>query len=1107
MSDTQTTQLHLLGSFLITSYKPVPTLRRKTRALLAYLAATGQAHPRSRLMDLFCQGANAPSRALAVLLSRIRKQLGSDVLITDRRTVRLNETAVWVDVASFRAVLGGDMDVPALSAVETAVSYYRADLLTGLTLNNAPEFELWLLGERAQMRHLLERGLMKLVQHHSEQNLFGMALPYAQQLVQHNPLLEEAHAQLIWLYAHMGQHDAAIAQYAQCRTLLQQELAIEPGESLQKLMANLEAERPFSRDYEVKTATSTVLSAGVSIQTKSVNTDFVGRKVELATLNTAWQQTKAGQGGVVTISAHAGGGKTRLVQELIGQVAESHVLVGRCYESNHALPYEPWLGLLDQHLQRLNEAAIERLLPQTRMVMARLLPQLARRLSQDHVVEQIGTFVETGQLFTAVIDFLNQPTNAPMLLFIDDLQWADEASLRLFHYVSQRIARLPWLLVGAYRSEEAANSPALTMLIDDFARRGVARLAMQPFSASEITELTTHFWPQLAPGYRGHVAEMLAQATGGNALFVTAVLRELATSDTLPSDLPVPASVRDLVQRRLRRMPVGCRQVLEGLAVLDAAATLTQLQHVSGRSVDEVTQAVELGLQLGLVVAETAVSPAQYQFHHDLLREAVLVSLSSVRVQRLHHRTATWLAHMADCQPTTVQEELAGRILVHAQQGEAYALQFRWAMPAAAHARHMFAYRDALDLLELGLDAFVHCQLLPDFDVRAAETAVFEMIILWLAHCVGVGKPDEQVEAMFQQAKQLLEKHPSRAREAHLYLAETIFHTDYRLSITAANKAHRLFLHLEQPERAASALLIVAASYLSLSENRRSQQAFSDALALYQQAGDVAGKVQSLSGLGWVALNLGEVEAALHHLQQGLALSRERGDRIGEAQSLFVLAAAWGFYHAPQQMIESAQAAIAVYEEIGFAGRAIRPLLYTGLAYDMQGDTAQALSIYEQVLPQAVDLLDTWVIGWVSQMIGRIYLECGDVQAAAEHLQMAQQTRIKTGEVQNQVSDLAWLGRLALAQGDMPQALALTEQAISQLDAFDGEFYVWEQPDVLMCRAEALLAAGDVTAASAVVERAHETLCHFAEQISDLELRERFFKYRRNVGVVTAYKK
>ncbi|MCA9929877.1 MAG: hypothetical protein KC419_15440, partial [Anaerolineales bacterium] len=240
-------------------------------------------------------------------LSRIRKQLGADTLITDGSTVRLNFDRVWVDVAAFQAALGGaDMAAQPIEQIETAVSLYRADLLDDLTLNDAPEFELWLLGRRAQMRHLRERGLMALIQRQIDCGQFDAALLTAQQLVQHNPLLEDAHAQLIRLYARTGQRRAALQQYAQCRTLLQQELAIEPGEALQTLAASLEAERPFPPHITPQTAVSFPLSPTAS--------DFVGRTAELTALQTAWQQAQAGQGGVIMIAAQAGGGKTRLVQ-------------------------------------------------------------------------------------------------------------------------------------------------------------------------------------------------------------------------------------------------------------------------------------------------------------------------------------------------------------------------------------------------------------------------------------------------------------------------------------------------------------------------------------------------------------------------------------------------------------------------------------------------------------------------------------------------------------------------------------------------------------------------------------------------------------------------
>jgi len=124
--------------------------------------------------------------------------------------------------------------------------------------------------------------------------------------------------------------------------------------------------------------------------------------------------------------------------------------------------------------------------------------------------------------------------------------------------------------------------------------------------------------------------------------------------------------------------------------------------------------------------------------------------------------------------------------------------------------------------------------------------------------------------------------------------------------------------------------------------------------------------------------------------------------------------------------------------------------------------------------------------------------------AAAEKLQQARQIRIGTGERQNQVSDLAWLGRLALAQGDTAAAMAHTEQSIAQLDAFHGEFYVWEQPDVLLCRAEALAAAGKMAAAHKMGQRAQSVLHQFSEQIDDPAVLRQFMEYELYVEVETA---
>ncbi len=1109
MSQTAPIQLHLLGTFSLIVEGNTPTLRRKTRALLAYLATTGQPHARQALVNLFCQEAKAPNRALAVLLSRVRQKLGSSALLSEGERVQLNLAQVAVDVTQFVGILEGNLAQQTVAELETAVSLYRADFLAGLTLDDAPEFEQWLLAQQARLRHLLERGLLQLISQLGAQPT--AALSYAQQLVQHSPLLEEGQAQLMALYAQLGQREAALRQYDHCHTLLQTELAVEPTPELQRLYTQIKA----GQLGQLATAVPQPDLNHMQPETA----DFVGRTAEMARLHAAWRKASAGQGQMVLLCAPAGGGKSRLMQQFRQGLSPVNVYVGTCYESTRLLPYQPWLPILEAHLQQLDDAALEELPPATQTYLSRLLPALARRLSAT-AVSSASVVDEPERLFTAVVDFLSQmPSSQPTacLMLLDDLQWADETSLRLLHYVVQRLDRFPWLLLAAYRPEEADEQPVLRLLLDEFTRRGVPRLRLAPLAQAEVVRLTAHLWPQLAPGYRKHVAAMLAEATGGNALFVTAVLQELASSDHIPSELPVPATVQDLMQRRLQRLSSGGRQVLEALALLDGGGTLRQLQQISARSELETEQALEWGLQWGMVtvdtpalranaatVVEEAVSPTTYHFLHDLVREAVYATLSPVRRQRLHRRTAVWLARVARRRPLPQQQEAAGPILVHAQQGEAFDLIFQWSALAAAHHRQIFAYRDALRALDAMRAAYPQFQLLPNFDPAEAEPALFEALLAWLSHAWVLGRSVEEEQAVFQLAQTLSKRHPSPKRAAQLQLIRAQIGLDYAKAIPVLEAAHQQFLQLNERSLAAQALITAASASITMSHNRDGRSLYEQALTLYRQNDDEAGEVSCLAGLAWTALNLGETAVALQHLQRALAISRAQGDKLGEAQALYGLAAAWAFYHAPEQMTTLAQEAKQVYEQIGFAGRAIRPLLYLGAAHGIRGEWDEALAIYEATLPKALAFEDGWVAGWLAQLAGRIYLQRGELAAAEAKLQQAQQLRLASGERQNQVSDLVWLARLHVQRGELDTALAQTAQAVSQLEAFAGEFYVWEQPDVLLCRAEVLAVARQPADAREVAQQAHTCLHQFAQQITDPAVLAQFLAYPLNVRVETA---
>ena len=312
-------QLRLLGPFEITG-KPGNVLRRKERAILAYLAQC--AHPKTRheLAYLFCQSAANPGRTLRLSLSRLRKSLGKSVLISQGEAVLFNRDNCQTDFSPFQELLAGSQrQTASLETLERIIPLYR--------------------GALAWLKQL------------STPERYVQAIPIAQRLVQQNPLLEEAHFHLIWLYAHTDQPAAARAQFDHCQAILETELAVEPGPALQALHAELLANRLAPR-----------MAARPQIPVVSLTptppADFVGRESEWQTLNRAWDQVRQGHRRALIIKAEAGGGKTRLVQEWAKTLPDKDYYYGPCYESSRNLAYQPWLPLLDELHRHLNPASI-----------------------------------------------------------------------------------------------------------------------------------------------------------------------------------------------------------------------------------------------------------------------------------------------------------------------------------------------------------------------------------------------------------------------------------------------------------------------------------------------------------------------------------------------------------------------------------------------------------------------------------------------------------------------------------------------------------------------------------------------------------------------------
>jgi predicted ATPase/DNA-binding SARP family transcriptional activator len=511
--------------------KPLLFKRRKALALLIYLAVTGQPHSRDALATLFYPDLDQ-RRARSYFrrdLGALNTRLRGDWLTAHSDIIDLTRTApVWIDIAEFRTCLAACHNhghpneavcLDCLPLLTTAAELYTDHFLTGFSLTGCAEFDDWQLFEAENLRQELVRALDRLVTGHIAHRQYDRGLPHARRLLDLDPLHEAAHRHLMTLFALSGQEAAALRQYEDCISLLDEEFGAAPDEETTRLYEAIKTRRlePFlvqaEESDEVSRARSSAglpsqptpqplpsfLGENAAPRQASVPTDFVGRERALSHLAAALESARAGQGQILFVIGEAGRGKTMLVQEFTRQAqaddANLVVVTGYCDAiTGIGDPYLPfrealtmltgdveaqWAGgLISQQQAR----QLWQLMPITLPALVQHAPDLidsfvpgqalqerATMVDRDNSLwlKQLATIIEGQQRtgldqnrifaqYTAVLKAI--AAQRPLLLIIEDLHWADTASSGLLFHLSREVVDSPILLVGTYRPEEVALS-------------------------------------------------------------------------------------------------------------------------------------------------------------------------------------------------------------------------------------------------------------------------------------------------------------------------------------------------------------------------------------------------------------------------------------------------------------------------------------------------------------------------------------------------------------------------------------------------------------------------------------------------------------------------
>jgi DNA-binding SARP family transcriptional activator len=349
--------------------QPIGINRRKSLALLSYLAATGQAHSRDTLATLLWPEASQ-RRARSNLrraLSDLNQVIGERILVSVGETVALDgEDDLWSDVAQFRAYLAAcaqhahlaDETCPdCLPLLAEAVNLYQADFLAGFTLRDTAEFDDWHYFEADGLRREFGSALARLVYGLVNQADYEAAIPHARRWVALDRLYEPAQQQLMRLYALSGRRHEALRQYQTCVETLEAELGIAPAPETEALY-----QRIVSGDLSPPPAAAPKAAwlppAPTAVEVER-SAPLVGREREVeavfAKIKSGWQ----GQGKTILLAGASGVGKTRLAYEMLQMAAQSGIttLLGAAYEQEGRLAYHPFIEAIDRYLAEQHRSA------------------------------------------------------------------------------------------------------------------------------------------------------------------------------------------------------------------------------------------------------------------------------------------------------------------------------------------------------------------------------------------------------------------------------------------------------------------------------------------------------------------------------------------------------------------------------------------------------------------------------------------------------------------------------------------------------------------------------------------------------------------------------
>lgn len=802
---------------------------------------------------------------------------------------------------------------------------------------------------------------------------------------------------------------------------------------------------------------------------------LVGREEEITYLKKLLDDAIQGKGRIVFISGEAGIGKTRLVEELVSYAQDMGVLFiqGRCLYREGADPYLPFLDALRDHSTKMaRRAEDEKDLPMSisagidagsKETAPMGLSVMGDGKADDKVVDweedkaiditeelrRIDIGRERDRMYETVSSMiLGIARTRPLLFFLDDIHWADNATLQLLGYVVRNIRNSRVLMVAAFRPEElvqlGGQPHPLLGAMERIGREGISStLTLKRVGIRETRHLLSMFLNRT--DFPEGFVETVYRQTEGNPFFIEEVIKSLMEQGIIdPSDtmwhekvdmtsLTIPSSVRAVIIQRVSRLDAPAARTLENASVIGHEFTFEVLRGISDLKEEELVEALERLMTSRLVFEDAAGD--SYHFTHTMIREVVYESLSRTRRRLMHRKVAASIENVHRHNPDPVIYSLA----YHYSNAGDLPKSAKYFSEAGHKALKSYALDEAARYYKSALEALEKLEAGP----QNINLEVEVLVSLGNVHYTA-GEWESAIDE-FREAIKLSEEAGCEGTCAlsHLRMGEIgEKRSDWATAADSFVKALEIYHRIKDVNGQANVHQAMVMMYWRKGEYQKALEAGGVGLLLLKKASDKHLTAMTDIALGNVHYDMGDFIKSRQYYEEGLKLAQEAGDLLETSRASGRLGniemrngrldAALNLF---EQSVEAAKKSGNI-RQLGIA------LTSTGECLARMGDLEKAMERLDRSITIFEKLEERAMIGSIMMLRGIIYRNIEDWETArkcfTESTRVVEELKMPytLGE------HLLEFGITCAMEGDKKEARRLLTRALHTFEPIGAKKYI-----------------------------------------------------------------